>query len=545
MADEPTWEDLFGPAEPVKPAAQPTVPVQPAPVQPAPVQPAPVQAAPAAVPTQPAPTQPAPHLAPGFGAPPNLAPAPASPGAHAYPAAPAQASPPVQATQPVQATPPVQARQPVQATPTYAPQSFAGQTTPLSAPPAGATTIPQAVPQQSYVSQLPPAPTRTQTLPPAASRSALAADGGRRGRSDGGGDRPDRPKRKLTWLWVLIVLVVLGAAGAGVIYTAFGPQIRHVLGWEPSVDYTGSGNGQSTTITILPGQLGSDVAASLAKAGVTKTPAAFYDLLLKQKKAPTLYPGTYKLQKQMSAQAALTALINPANRVVSKVVIPEGYNLSQILARLNAKTGVPLSDLQAAAKDYTQFGVPAAAPSLEGFLFPATYDFNPGTTAKVMLQTMVTRMDESLKSHGVAPADDLKVLTLASIIQKEGGTNADFYKVSRVFTNRLAIGMPLQSDATVSYGAGTKTIATTGAQRADASNLYNTYAHTGLPIGPIASPGDTAIDAALHPVAGPWIYFVLVNGYTGETVYSTTAAGQAAGVKQWQAWLKAHPGYGS
>jgi UPF0755 protein len=341
------------------------------------------------------------------------------------------------------------------------------------------------------------------------------------------------------------VLFVLGASGFGVVYAAFGPQIRHVMGWEPSLDYTGTGDGQSTTITILPGQIGADVANSLAKAGVTKTSAAFYDLLLKQKKAPNFEPGTYKLEKQMSAQSALTAISNPANRVVSKVVIPEGFTLQQILTRLNAKTGAPMSDLQAEAKNFTQFGLPAGAPSLEGFLFPATYNFDPGTPAKVMLQEMVTRMNASLKSHGVAPADALKVLTLASIVQKEGGTTADFYKVSRVFTNRLAINMPLQSDATVSYGAGSKTISTTGAQRADASNLYNTYAHTGLPVGPIAAPGDTAIDAALHPVAGPWIYFVLVNGYTGETVYSTTAAGQAAGVKQWQTWLRAHPGYGS
>jgi UPF0755 protein len=513
MADEPTWEDLFGPAEPVTPVVPPTPPaaqpVQAAPVQQAPVPPAPVQPAP----VQPAPTAPPSHSVPVFGAPTQLPPA-----------------------QVPSATVPL-----VQPAVNYPPQAV-----PVSAPVAPqATPVVTPGPQPTYVSQLRPAPQRTQTIPPTQTSQALPPDGGSRARRGGGGTGPDRPRRKLTWLWVLIVLVVLGGAGAGVVYSAFGPQIRHVLGWEPSVDYTGKGDGQTTTITILPGQLGSDVANSLAKAGVTKTPAAFYDLLLKQKKAPTLYPGTYRLQKQMSAQSALTAISNPANRVVSRVVIPEGFNLQQILVRLNSKTGTPLTELQAAAKDYTQFGVPAGAPSLEGFLFPATYDFNPGTTAKVELQTMVTRMDQSLKSHGVSAADELKVLTLASIIQKEGGTNADFYKVSRVFTNRLAVNMPLQSDATVSYGAGTKTIATTGAQRADASNLYNTYAHTGLPIGPIASPGDTAIDAALHPVAGPWIYFVLVNGYTGETVYSTTAAGQAAGVKQWQAWLKAHPGYGS
>jgi UPF0755 protein len=345
---------------------------------------------------------------------------------------------------------------------------------------------------------------------------------------------------------VLLVLIVLGGTGAGIVYAAFGPQIRHVMGWEPSTDYSSkTGNGKTTTVTILPGQIGADVANTLAKAGVTKTPAAFYDLLLKQKKAPNLEPGTYKLGQQISAQAALTEISNPANRVVSRVVIPEGYNLQAILKRLNAKTGVPLSELQTEAKNVGQFGLPAGVTSLEGFLFPATYSFDPSTPAKTMLQAMVTRMNESLKSHGVAAADELKVLTLASVIQKESGSAADDYKVSRVFTNRLAVGMPLQSDATVSYGAGSKTIATTAAQRADASNLYNTYAHTGLPVGPIAAPGDTAIDAALHPVAGPWIYFVLVNGYTGETVFSTTAAGQATATKQWQAWLKAHPGYGS
>jgi UPF0755 protein len=525
MADEPTWDDLFG---------DPTVqPVPPQPVPPQPVQPPPVQqpAVPPAQPVAPAagqsPTQPAQPVFPTQSVP--------SVPAHSAAVPPPLVSPPVQSTpqSTYQPQPPVQTP-PVQNIPSYPPQSVPAPT----------------AQQPTYASQLPPAPTPSYTPPPADTSRRSASDdsagrGGGSGRSGYRGQKPPR-KRKLTWLWVLIVLFVLGAAGVGIVYAAFGPQIRHVMGWEPSIDYTSTtGIGKQTTITILPGQIGADVANSLAKAGVTKTPAAFYDLLLKQKKAPNFEPGTYRLGEQISAQAALTEISNPANRVVSKVVIPEGFNVQQILARLNSKTGAPLSELQAEAKNFTQFGLPAGAPSLEGFLFPATYEFNPGTAPKVMLQAMVTRMNVSLKSHGVAPADELKVLTLASIIQKEGGTSADFYKVSRVFTNRLASGMPLQSDATVSYGAGSKTISTTDAQRADASNPYNTYAHAGLPVGPIASPGDTAIDAALHPVAGPWIYFVLVNGYTGETVYSTTAAGQAAGVKQWQAWLKAHPGYGS
>ncbi|HEY1531845.1 MAG TPA: endolytic transglycosylase MltG [Galbitalea sp.] len=500
MADEPTWDDLFG--EPLTPTAQ-QPPVQQPPAQQQP----PVQTSAPSAPVQNTPTYPA-HSVPTQSVPaPNVAP-------------PAQQQAPTQAAQPTQVQPP---------------QPF----------------VQQAPAQPTYVSQLPSAPTRTHApqvddpFRPDAADDSARRGGGRGPRNNRGGYRPEKPKRKLTWLWVLIVLVVLGGSGAGIVYAAFGPQIRHVMGWEPSIDYTSTtGNGQSATVTILPGQIGADVANSLAKAGVTKTSAAFYDLLLKQKKAPNFEPGTYKLGQQISAKAALAEISDPKNRVVSKVVIPEGFNLNAILTRLNQKTGTSLSDLKAQAKNYTQFGLPAGAPSLEGFLFPATYSFDPGTSAKVELQTMVTRMNQSLKSHGVAPADELKVLTMASIIQKESGSVADDYKVSRVFANRIAAGMPLQSDATVSYGAGSKTIATTAAQRADASNLYNTYAHAGLPVGPIASPGDKAIDAALHPVAGPWIYFVLVNGDTGESVFSTTAAGQAAATKQWQAWLKAHPGYG-
>jgi UPF0755 protein len=214
------------------------------------------------------------------------------------------------------------------------------------------------------------------------------------------------------------------------------------------------------------------------------------------------------------------------------------------LAAVSASTGVSEEQLKAAAADRGSFGIPAQAPSLEGYLFPATYQFDPGTTAHQMLQTMVDKMFSVLDADGVAPEQRHQVLTLASMTQKEGGSTADFLKVARVWDNRLAIGMHLQSDATVSYGVGGTTIETTPAERADASNPYNTYANPGLPIGPIANPGQAAIDATLHPAAGPWLYFVLVNGDTGETVFSTTLAEHNAAVKLWQQWLSAHPGFG-
>ncbi len=392
-----------------------------------------------------------------------------------------------------------------------------------------------------------PAPA-TRQLPPPVPQSRRAARiepavKSRRERSRYAGDgRP--PRRRLTWLWVLIILLALGTGGAVAVNAAFGPQIRHVLGLDPSNDYKGSGDGKPATVTIVSGQVGGDIAKSLAKAGVTKTSASFYELLLKQTPQPNFEPGTYELQKEMSAKSALAQLLDPKNRIVSKVVIPEGETLPQVLARISKGTGVPLAALQAAAKHPSAYGVPSGAPSLEGFLFPATYQFDPGLPAKTILQRMVARMNQSLKAHGVSRADELKVLTLASIIQKEGGSTKDFYKVSTVFHNRLRQGIRLQSDATVSYGAHSSKILTTAAQRADAANRYNTYAHAGLPVGPIAAPGDAAIDAALHPVKGAWLYFVLVNGQTGQTVFSNTLAEHNVAVAQWQAWLHAHPGYG-
>ncbi|CAN5306705.1 hypothetical protein BH11ACT2_BH11ACT2_07350 [soil metagenome] len=370
---------------------------------------------------------------------------------------------------------------------------------------------------------------------PSAPKSTFATVSG----SDG---RPPRKRRRLGWLWALLVIIVLIGAGSYAAWSLFEPQIRHVLGIDLPDDYTGAGNGVKTDVVVVSGDTGTSIAKTLVKAQVVMTLKSFYDVA-NVSPAPNFQPGTYALQKHMSAKSALAALLDPKNRVSSTVLIPEGKTLSQVLTVLADKTGTPLADFQAAAKDPTAYGVPATAPSLEGFLFPAKYQFDPGTTPKVILQTLVDRMTLALKQAGVAPADDLTVLTLASIVQKEGGVASDFPKVSRVFTNRLAQGIHLQSDATVSYGIGGKSIFTTAAQRADTSNKYNTYANPGLPIGPISAPGDAAIAAAISPAKGDWIYFVLVNGETGETQFDTTLAGHNAGVAKFQAWLKAHPDY--
>ena len=355
--------------------------------------------------------------------------------------------------------------------------------------------------------------------------------------------RDGRPQKRHRWVgWLVAVVVILGLAGGGAAYAwaNYEPQIRKALGWElPPPDYVGEGSGEAT-IVISSGDTGVEVTNSLLDAGVIKSFDTFYNLLLIQDPAVQFFPGFYVLAEKMSSEAALVALQNPGSRVEHTALIPEGKSIDQVFDILSNATDIPVADFEAAAADPASYGVPAEAPSLEGYLFPATYKFDPSVDARSVLTTLVERTFASLDAAGVAPADRHKVLTMAALIQREAGRDKnDFYKVSRVFTNRLKEGWHLESDATVSYGTGrTHTVWTTSAERADTSNKYNTYANPGLPIGPIGAAGDLAIDAALNPVDGPWFYFVPINLDTGETVFSETFQQHNAAVRQLQQWCR-------
>ncbi|CAD5998496.1 Endolytic murein transglycosylase [Agreia sp. COWG] len=335
---------------------------------------------------------------------------------------------------------------------------------------------------------------------------------------------------------VVVTLVLIGGlAGAGAyVYTTFEPQISAILSADTSEDYSGDGSGE-VTVQISDGDFGEAIGTKLQAAGVIKDSKTFYRTLLKKDPQPVFQTGTFKLASKMSSTSAIAALLNPANKVDYTVSIPEGTTASGIYESLASVTGMSFDDFKAAGADFVSLGVPANAPSVEGFLYPATYEFQPGQTPSEMLKTMVDRQYEALDAAGVAVDQRLQVLTLAALIQGEAGSVEDMYKVSRVFQNRLADGMNLQSDATVRYGAGGSAVDTTEAEREDASNLYNTYANPGLPVGPIGNPGSEAIDAALHPADGAWLYFVTVNLDTGETIFSDTYDGQLEAVKQYQA----------
>ena len=357
----------------------------------------------------------------------------------------------------------------------------------------------------------------------------------------------EKKSRKGGWGCLVVILVILGLMGAAALALQ-GPISQLVAATQPPGDYEGSGSGE-VLIMIHDGDTGADIANTLVDQDVVKSYDAFYDLLLAQSTDPVFQPGAYQLASQMSAEAALTALQDPDTRQDLTVVIPEGTAAVDVLTSMSEGTDIPLEDLQAAAADLSGFGLPVEATSLEGFLFPATYTFQPATSAHDALKTLVDRQFEALDTAGVAPADRWKTIVMASLIQREAGLRDDYFKVARVFYNRLDPAQwdsgLLQSDATVAYGTGnTHLVTTTDAERADAANTYNTYVHPGLPVGPISNPGDLAIDAALHPADGTWLFFVTWNLDTGETIFSTTVDEHDAGVAKWLAWMDEHPEYG-
>ncbi|MEO6144719.1 MAG: endolytic transglycosylase MltG [Dermatophilaceae bacterium] len=340
---------------------------------------------------------------------------------------------------------------------------------------------------------------------------------------------------------LVVLLLALGlVAGAGVV--AFQVLAPLVSGLTASNDYTGEGSG-AVSVVVHKGDAGRTIGAALEEAGVVKTAKAFANAASDNPQAGSIQPGTYALRAKMSASSALAMLLDPANRTVPRVTVREGVWTSEVIKLLSAATGRPLADYAAALKDPTALGLPAGAKgNAEGYLFPSTYEFEKDSTAAEQLRAMVAKSLEELGKLGVTPERMQRVLTIASIVEAEASAKADRPKVARVIENRLAIPMRLQLDSTVSFVSGRRgKVSTTDAERASKSP-YNTYLVEGLPPGPIDSPGLSAMQAAVKPTPGPWIYFVAVNPDTGETRFAVDAAGHAANVKLFLTWCSENPG---
>jgi UPF0755 protein len=336
--------------------------------------------------------------------------------------------------------------------------------------------------------------------------------------------RPSRRGRGC--LPVLIVLVVL-AGGAWFGGRWAYDELSSRLADAP--DYAGPGSG-SVLYEVKPGASSTEIGRELKKAHVVKSVDAFSDAARRSERSRNIQVGYYQLKKEMKASQALAVLVDPKNLVQNLVVVPEGARVDQIVKTIVAKTDITKKAVTAALADPKAIGLPPEANgNPEGFLFPATYTVPPKQTALGLIKQMVAKSVAVEKSLDVVAKaskvglDAKQVVTVASILEYEANRSEDYPKVARVLYNRLNKGMLLQLDSTVSYVSKRKgDVFTTAEERADPS-LYNTYVHKGLPPGPIGSPGEETIKAALEPAQGPWLYFV-PDYEENTTRFSTTLA---------------------
>jgi UPF0755 protein len=347
------------------------------------------------------------------------------------------------------------------------------------------------------------------------------------------------PKRSKSWIAALVSLAIVGGgltAGYFTFRDAFEGGVSALINRLTVEDYDGE-PGPSTVIIIEEGDTGEDVARKLLNADVIKSFDAIYRDMLNVEL--TIYPGHYEFPTKIPGLEALQILLAGENRVVVQVTIPEGLQMVEIVDVLTEELEVSeealLSAIEAANDVYP-------GETLEGWLFPASYTFDPGVTAETIINTMLARMEAELEGHGLDVETGFDILTLASIIQLEGRAEADMYKISTVFNNRLDRNIALQSDPTVKYYYE-GSIDSFQEGLADSDNPFNTYVYPGLPPGPISSPGATAIDAAVNPALGDWLYFVAINLATGETVFSETLAEHERAAEIYRQWLRSNPGW--
>jgi len=345
------------------------------------------------------------------------------------------------------------------------------------------------------------------------------------------GHRPPKRRRSRAGMVALVVIVMFlgGIVGAGVYGYSWYAK-RHA-------DWTGSVGYGSVIVKVVPGEVACSqtMEDTLVRDGVVASASAFCSAAKASISASALEPGYFRLHKHMGAALAWALIINPKSRVQTTVGVPDGMRASKVIALLAAKTGIPLSQFQSALKDTSALGLPSwAKGNYEGFLWPATYPIQPGTSALGILQMMVKQANTEMASMNLA-ADaqraqftEYEVITAASLL--EGEVPPQYYaKVARVIDNRLNQVPPwdLQLDSTVAYAVD-KYVYNLTQSDLNVNSPYNTFKHADLPPGPIDSPDAAAIQAVLHPAHGTWLYFVTVNK-KGLTLFTSSQS-------QFQIW---------
>ncbi|MCU0648848.1 MAG: endolytic transglycosylase MltG [Gemmatimonadaceae bacterium] len=275
----------------------------------------------------------------------------------------------------------------------------------------------------------------------------------------------------------------------------------------------GGGAGGSPERVVIPaGASLRAVADSLEARGIVTSASAFRMWAASGGRDRAIKPGTYEFARGAEWSEILDALVK-GRGVVATVVIPEGWAISEIAPALAKALDVPVDSVRAAVADSAlRETLDVPTPTLEGYLFPATYEFPAGTSARAAIRAMVRRFEQAWRPEWDATIARAKrtrhqVVTMAAIVEKEARVADERPTIAAVYWNRVAKGMRLQADPTVQYAMGAH-VERVLYKHLETESPYNTYKVAGLPPGPIASPGAASLAAAVAPADAPWLYFV-------------------------------------
>lgn len=300
-----------------------------------------------------------------------------------------------------------------------------------------------------------------------------------------------------------------------------------------------TGPSRETFVDIPTGTPTRQISALLKHNGLIRSELVFDAMHMIR--GGTLKAGEYRFDHP-AKMAEVYARLRRGDVYTISVTIPEGSNLFDIAQRI-AASGIGSKDafLAAARTNVSLIAdLDPQASSLEGYLYPDTYRFSHGTSPLKMQQTMVERFREEAALLGLQ-GDDHRVVTLASLVERESPIPAERPLVASVFVNRLAKGMPLMTDPSVIYAAllDGRYRGTIYASDLKADSAYNTYVHAGLPPGPICSPGADSLKAAMHPAQTDYLYFVAASADpSGKSRFSATLEEHAHDVAAYRKSLR-------
>ena len=274
----------------------------------------------------------------------------------------------------------------------------------------------------------------------------------------------------------------------------------------------GQPHGAATRVIIPRGASFAQAADSLARTGLVGSPRMFrlYGRLTGGDR--NIKPGTYLLKHGTPWKDIISAL-NGGHGLVNTITIPEGYSLSQITPLLARTLKVPADSVEAAVRDtalLARLDIPNK--TVEGYVFPDTYAFPLGTTARQAVREMVYAFERRWRPDWDSSLVELKInrndlVTMASIVEREARLPEERPVIAAVYYNRLRRGMLLQADPTIQYALGHH-VGRVLYKDLAIESPYNTYIHKGLPPGPVASPGVASLAAAANPANVPYLYFV-------------------------------------